>query len=170
MPDNVRGDPALTLGYPGGQHRMPITKASLGASGIDLSTLRAATGMVTLDPGFVNTAGCASAITYIDGEAGILCYRGYPIGQLAQHSTFLETSYLLIYGDLPTSEQLENFTELIRIHTLLHEDLKRFFDGFPHDAHPSRCCPARYPRCPPSTRTASTLSTTTKWRFPRCGC
>jgi citrate synthase len=68
-----------------------------------VSTLRVATGMVTLAPGFVNTAGCASAITYIDGEAGILCYRGYPIGQLAQHSTFLETSYLLIYGDLPTS-------------------------------------------------------------------
>jgi citrate synthase len=136
MPDNGRGDPALTLDYPGGEHRMSITRATLGASGIDLGTLRAATGMVTLDPGFVNTAGCTSAITYIDGEAGILRYRGYPIGQLAEHSTFLETSYLLIYGDLPTSDQLETFTEAIRIHTLLHEDLRRFFDGFPHDAHP----------------------------------
>jgi len=115
MPGNGRGDLAVTLGYPGGEHRMSITRATLGASRIDLGTLRAATGMVTLDPGFVNTAGCAPAITYIDGEAGILRYRGYPIGQLAEHSSFLETSYLLIYGDLPTSDQLENFTEAIRI-------------------------------------------------------
>jgi citrate synthase len=136
MADNDRGDLAVTLGYPGGEHRMSVTGAALGAPGIGLGTLRAATGMVTLDSGFVNTAGCTSAITYIDGDAGVLCYRGYPIGQLAEHSTFLETSYLLIYGDLPTSGQLENFTEGIRIHTLVHEDLKRFFDGFPHEAHP----------------------------------
>ncbi|PZS24188.1 MAG: citrate (Si)-synthase, partial [Pseudonocardiales bacterium] len=83
-----------------------------------------------------NTAGCTSAITYIDGDAGVLRYRGYPIGQLAEHSTFLETSYLLIYGDLPTSGQLASFTEAIRVHTLVHEDLRRFFDGFPHEAHP----------------------------------
>jgi citrate synthase len=136
MADNDRGDLAVTLGYPGGEHRMSVTGAALGAPGIGLGTLRAATGMVTLDSGFVNTAGCTSAITYIDGDAGVLCYRGYPIGQLAEHSTFLETSYLLIYGDLPTSGQLETFTEGIRIHTLVHEDLKRFFDGFPHEAHP----------------------------------
>jgi citrate synthase len=115
---------------------MSVTGATLGAAGIDLGTLRAATGMVTLDPGFANTAGCTSAITYIDGDAGVLRYRGYPIGQLAEHSTFLETSYLLIYGALPTTGQLDNFTEAIRIHTLVHEDLKRFFDGFPHEAHP----------------------------------
>jgi citrate synthase len=115
---------------------MSVTRATLGASGIDLGTLRANTGMVTLDPGFVNTAACTSEITYIDGDAGVLRYRGYPIGQLAEHSTFLETSYLLIYGNLPTSGQLEHFTELVRVHTLLHEDLKRFFDGFPRDAHP----------------------------------
>ncbi|MDQ5854767.1 MAG: citrate synthase [Actinomycetota bacterium] len=115
---------------------MSITRATQGTSGIDLGTLRANTGMVTLDPGFVNTAACTSEITYIDGDEGVLRYRGYPIGQLAEHSTFLETSYLLIYGELPTSGQLEHFTELIRIHTLLHEDLKRFFDGFPRDAHP----------------------------------
>ncbi len=133
---NSRDEQAVTLGYPGGQHRMSITKATQGASGISLGTLLANTGMVTLDPGFVNTATCTSEITYIDGDAGVLRYRGYPIGQLAEHSTFLETSYLLIYGDLPTSGQLENFTEAIRIHTLLHEDLRRFFDGFPRDAHP----------------------------------
>jgi citrate synthase len=115
---------------------MPIIKATQGVAGINLGTLRAATGMVTLDPGLVNTALCTSEITYIDGDAGVLRYRGYPIEVLAERSTFLETSYLLIYGDLPTSGQLENFTEAIRIHTLLHEDLKRFFDGFPRDAHP----------------------------------
>ncbi|PZS34767.1 MAG: citrate (Si)-synthase [Pseudonocardiales bacterium] len=115
---------------------MSITRAAQGASGINLGTLLADTGMVALDPGFVNTAGCRSQITYIDGDAGVLRYRGYPIEVLAQRSTFLETSYLLIYGDLPTSGQLDNFTDLIRVHTLLHEDLRRFFDGFPRDAHP----------------------------------
>jgi len=126
----------VTLGYPDGEHRMSITRAAQGASGINLGTLLADTRMVALDPGFVNTAGCTSRITYIDGEAGVLRYRGYPIEVLAQRSTFLETSYLLIYGDLPTSGQLDNFTDLIRVHTLLHEDLRRFFDGFPRDAHP----------------------------------
>ena len=130
------GEPAVTLGYPDGIHQMSITRAAQGASGINLGTLLADTGMVALDPGFVNTAGCTSQITYIDGDAGVLRYRGYPIEVLAQRSTFLETSYLLIYGDLPTSGQLENFTDLIRVHTLLHEDLRRFFDGFPRDAHP----------------------------------
>ncbi len=127
---------AVTLGYPDGEHQMSITRATQGASGINLGTLLADTGMVALDPGFVNTAGCRSQITYIDGEAGVLRYRGYPIEVLAQRSSFLETSYLLIYGDLPTSGQLDNFTDLIRVHTLLHEDLRRFFDGFPRDAHP----------------------------------
>ncbi len=115
---------------------MPIIGAALGAPAIDLSTLRAKTGMVTLDPGLVNTALCTSKITYIDGDAGVLRYRGYPIEVLAERSNFLETSYLLIHGDLPTAGQLERFTEEIRIHTLLHEDLRRFFDGFPRDAHP----------------------------------
>ena len=115
---------------------MPIVRPTFGAPAIDLSTLRAKTGMVSLDPGLVNTALCTSKITYIDGDAGVLRYRGYPIDVLAERSTFLETSYLLIYGDLPTSGQLEHFTDSIRIHTLLQEDLKRFFDGFPRDAHP----------------------------------
>ena len=132
----VSCEQAVRLGHAGGEHQFPIIRATQGAPAISLSTLRADTGMITLDPGFVNTAGCASEITYIDGDAGVLRYRGYPIEVLAERSTFLETSYLLIYGDLPTSGQLENFTDLIRIHTLLHEDLKRFFDGFPRDAHP----------------------------------
>ena len=133
---NGRRNKSVTLRYPGGEYEMPIAKSAEGAAGISLGTLLSRTGLVTLDPGFVNTAACSSGITYIDGDAGVLRYRGYPIDQLAEHSTFLETSYLLIYGELPTSDQLDVFTEKIRKHTLLHEDLKRFFDGFPRDAHP----------------------------------
>ncbi|MGH3851721.1 MAG: citrate/2-methylcitrate synthase, partial [Pseudonocardiaceae bacterium] len=133
---NGRRERSVLLSYPGGEHRMSITRGTEGAPGINLGPLLPRTGMVTLDAGFVNTASCSSEITYIDGEAGVLRYRGYPIDQLAEHSTFLECSYLLIYGELPTSGQLENFTDQIRKHTLLHEDLKRFFDGFPRDAHP----------------------------------
>src|SRR6202007_40525 len=88
------------------------------------------------DNGFVNTASTKSAITYIDGDAGILRYRGYPIEQLAEKSTFIEVSHLLINGELPNSEQLDAFTNQIQRHTMLHEDLKRFFDGFPRNAHP----------------------------------
>ena len=93
-------------------------------------------GYTTFDNGFVNTAACKSSITYIDGDAGILRYRGIPIDQLAEKSTFIEVSYLLIYGELPTTEQLAEFTGEIQLHTMLHEDLKRFFDGFPRNAHP----------------------------------
>jgi citrate synthase len=124
------------LHYPGGELEMPIIPATEGNAGIDSSKLLAKTGYVTLDTGFVNTGSCQSAITYIDGDAGILRYRGYPIEQLAQNSSFLETSYLLIYGELPTAEKLAEFDSSIRHHTLLHEDMKRFFDGFPRDAHP----------------------------------
>jgi len=132
----AENDTNPTLSYPGGEHKMSIAKATEGNDGIELGKLLAATGYTTLDPGFVNTASTTSAITYIDGEKGILRYRGYPIEQLAERSTFIEVSYLLIYGELPTSEQLEVFTDKIRRHTLLHEDLKRFFDGFPRNAHP----------------------------------
>ncbi|WP_241385753.1 citrate synthase [Rhodococcus sp. CH91] len=132
----AENDTNPTLSYPGGEHTMSIAKATEGNDGIELGKLLAATGYTTLDPGFVNTASTKSAITYIDGEQGILRYRGYPIEQLAEKSTFIEVSYLLIYGELPTTEQLEVFTDKIRRHTLLHEDLKRFFDGFPRNAHP----------------------------------
>jgi citrate synthase len=114
----------------------PIHPATEGASATDISKLLAKTGLVTFDLGFANTASCASEITYIDGDAGILRYRGYPIEQLAEHSTFLEVSYLLIRGELPTTDQLAEFESNIRRHTLLHEDMKRFFEGFPADAHP----------------------------------
>jgi citrate synthase len=116
--------------------RLPWVPPPGGRDGFDTSKLLARTGRVALDVGFVNTASCTSAITFIDGDAGILRYRGYPIDQLAEHSTFLEVSYLLIHGELPTAEQLERFDGSIRRHTLLHEDLKQFFNGFPRDAHP----------------------------------
>jgi citrate synthase len=115
---------------------LPLVKATEGSDGIDTSKLLATTGQVALDIGFVNTAACTSAITYIDGDAGILRYRGYPIDQLAEKSNFLEVTYLLIYGELPTADQLAEFDSKIRRHTLLHEDLKQFFNGFPRDAHP----------------------------------
>jgi citrate synthase len=124
------------LQHDGGELTLKGVQATEGTDAFDIGPLLKQTGHVTLDPGFVNTAACRSAITYIDGDAGILRYRGYPIEELAEHSTFLEVSYLLIYGELPTAPQLEDFTRRISRHTLLHEDLKNFFDGFPRDAHP----------------------------------
>ncbi|MFF5234431.1 citrate synthase [Dactylosporangium sp. NPDC000521] len=122
--------------YPDGELDLPARKATEGPEGLEISKLLKETGQVTLDTGFVNTASCVSSITYIDGDAGILRYRGYPIEQLAERSTFLESSYLLIHGELPTPAQLEEFTGRIQHHTLLHEEMRRFFDGFPRDAHP----------------------------------
>ncbi|GAB3112999.1 citrate synthase [Janibacter alkaliphilus] len=113
-----------------------VVEASEGNDGYDISSLLKETGNVTFDTGFVNTAVCRSDITYIDGGAGILRYRGYPIDQLAGQSTFVEVAYLLIYGELPTADQLGEFEERIKRHTMLHEDLKAFFNGFPRDAHP----------------------------------
>jgi len=125
-----------TLSTPGGQAEFPIREAVAGPSSLDISALTRSTGMTTLDYGFVNTAATRSAITYIDGNAGILRYRGYPIEQLAASSTYLEVAWLLIYGELPSASELAEFDERIRRHTLLHEDLKRFFSALPHTAHP----------------------------------
>ena len=124
------------LVHPNGELLLGEVPATVGASGYDVSALLKETGHITLDHGFMNTASCESAITYIDGDNGILRYRGYPIEQLAEKSTFLETSYLLIYGHLPSPGELSKFTEDIGMHTMVHEDLRRFFDGFPRDAHP----------------------------------
>ncbi len=115
---------------------LPVLHGTEGAASIDISTLTRQTGLTSLDYGFVNTASTKSAITYIDGDAGILRYRGYPIEQLAAHSSYLEVAWLLIYGELPTAAELAEFDERIRRHTLLHEDLKRFFSALPHTAHP----------------------------------
>jgi citrate synthase len=126
----------ISLNYNGGQLNLGEVPATVGSSGLLINSLLKDTGHVTLDYGFMNTASCTSGITYIDGDAGILRYRGYPIDQLAENSTFLETSYLLIYGQLPTAAQLSEFEGHIMNHTMVHEDLRRFFDGFPRDAHP----------------------------------
>ncbi len=127
---------AVKLETPSGTIELPAVQGTEAPGGLDISKLLSTTGQVTVDPGFVNTASCQSAITYIDGDAGILRYRGYPIEQLAEHSSFLETSYLLVYGELPSAAELETFEHKIREHTLLHEDFKAFFNGFPRDAHP----------------------------------
>jgi citrate synthase len=137
MPEASSGNGKVALRYgEGAALDLPVKPATEGSAGIEVTKLLSTTGMVTLDPGFVNTAACSSQITYIDGDAGILRYRGYPIEQLAEKASFLEVSYLLIHGELPTEAQLADFTKQITKHTLLDEDLKRFFDGFPRDAHP----------------------------------
>ena len=132
----VPGPQMATLTYPGGTAQFPILGSTDGPSSIDIATLTKQTGFTTFDSGFVNTAATKSAITYIDGEQGILRYRGYPIEQIAQNSSFLETAWLLIYGELPSESELSAFDTRIRRHTLLHEDLRRFFDALPHNAHP----------------------------------
>ena len=121
---------------------LPILTGTEGERAIDIGKLRAQTGLVTFDPGYANTGACRSAITFIDGEAGVLRYRGYPIEELASRSSFLEVAYLLIYGELPTRAQIEAFCESIRRHTMLHEDFKRFYSALPKDAHPMAACSA----------------------------
>ncbi|HEX3898235.1 MAG TPA: citrate/2-methylcitrate synthase, partial [Mycobacteriales bacterium] len=124
------------LNYPGGALPLDAVDGTEAPAGLAIGSLLGTTGRVTFDPGFGNTASCKSAITFIDGDAGILRYRGYPIDELAKSSTFLESAYLLIYGELPTASELEAFQDRIAKHTLLHEDLRNFFSGFRHDAHP----------------------------------
>ncbi|MCU7808144.1 MAG: citrate synthase [Candidatus Thiodiazotropha sp. (ex Semelilucina semeliformis)] len=113
-----------------------VISGTQGPHAVDVRKLYRDTGVLTYDPGFMSTASCESRITYIDGEAGILEYRGYPIEQLAEQSTYLEVAYLLLYGDLPSRTQLQKFEQLIVYHTMLNETLKNFYDGFHHDAHP----------------------------------
>jgi citrate synthase len=115
---------------------LPIVRGTDGDDGIDIGRLRGETGLVTYDPGYGNTGACTSAVTFLDGEEGVLRYRGYPIEQLAEHSTFLEVAYLLIWGELPTQEQLTRFTNEVTHHTLIREEMRHFFDSFPADAHP----------------------------------
>ncbi|WP_461033656.1 citrate synthase [Streptomyces mayteni] len=129
-------DDAVFVRYGTEEYRYPLVESTVGDRGFDIGKLRAQTGLVTLDSGFGNTSTCKSEITYLDGEQGILRYRGYPIEQIAERGSFLETSYLLINGELPTVDELAAFRGEITRHTMLHEDVKRFFDGFPTDAHP----------------------------------
>lgn len=120
----------------GKKFEFPVITGTEGEKAIDISKLRDETGYVTLDTGYKNTGATKSAITFLDGEAGILKYRGYPIEQIAEKSTFIEVAYLLIYGELPTKTELDNFNHEISRHTLIHEDMKKFFDGYPSKAHP----------------------------------
>lgn len=115
---------------------LPVLEASLGNDVIDIRALTKHTGLFSFDPGFVSTASCESKITYIDGEEGLLYYRGYPIQQLAEKSDYLEVCYLLIYGELPNAEQKKEFTDIVSHHTMVHEQLTWFFRGFRRDAHP----------------------------------
>jgi citrate synthase len=120
----------------GKEYELPIVSGSEGEVGVDVSTLRADSRAITLDQGYGNTGSCQSAITYIDGDQGILRYRGYPIEQIAGKASFSEVAYLLIYGDLPTRAQLDKFRYQLRMHTMIHEDMKKFFEGFSSSAHP----------------------------------
>jgi citrate synthase len=129
-------DNSVVLSYHGDEYEYPVVDATVGNAGFDISKLLSQTGLTTLDNGFGNTAACKSAITYIDGDKGILRYRGYPIEQIAEQGTFLETAHLLIKGELPTAGDLSAFQRDVSQHTLLHEDVKRFYQGFPRDAHP----------------------------------
>ncbi|HIG01793.1 MAG TPA: citrate synthase [Myxococcales bacterium] len=122
--------------------QLPVITGSEGERAIDISRLRAETGCITLDPGYANTGSCQSAITFIDGEKGILRYRGIPIEELAEKSNFLEVSYLLMYGKLPDAGQLDYFTGSITHHTMLHEDFRKFYASLPKDAHPMAACSA----------------------------
>ena len=115
---------------------LPLVVGTENERGLDISKLRAETGCITLDEGYMNTGATASAITYLDGEAGVLRYRGYPVEELAAKSDFVEVAYLLIYGELPTRSQLEEFSAMIRRHTMIHEAMRSFYSGFPRDAHP----------------------------------
>jgi len=118
------------------QTHLPVRSGSIGPDVIDVSKLYRDTGCFTYDPGFTSTANCSSRITYIDGDVGVLLYRGYPIEQLAKKSTFLEVCYLLLNGELPTKTQYDNFRNIVTRHTMVHEQMTRFFTGFRRDAHP----------------------------------
>ena len=115
---------------------LPVVVGTEGEHGIDIGKLRAATGAITLDEGFVNTGSTTSAITYLDGENGVLRYRGYPIEVLAEKCDFVEVAYLLIFGELPTAAQLDEFRSSLARHSMIHEEMRSFYDGFPRDAHP----------------------------------
>jgi len=124
------------LTYGGKEYEFPVIEGTENEKAIDIAKLRAQTGLITLDPGFKNTGSTTSSITYLDGENGILKYRGYDIDELAEKSSFLEVAYLLIYGELPTQAEFEKFSSKITTHTLVHEDIKKILDGFPSNSHP----------------------------------
>ena len=117
----------------GKTYKLPIIEGTEGEKAIDISSLRRDTGYITLDPAFANTGACCSEITYIDGEKGIIRYRGIPLEDLAGKVTFIQTAYLLIHGEMPSAEKLKNFSQMLNKYSLLHEDMRHFFDGFPKE-------------------------------------
>ncbi len=129
-------DETVKLEFEGKVYELPVVMGSEGERAIDIGKLRELSGLITLDPGYKNTGSCESEICFIDGEQGILSYRGYPIEELAERSSFLEVAYLLIKGELPSKQEYDDWLEALRLHTMLHEDVKRLFDSFPKDAHP----------------------------------
>ncbi len=135
-PSPSSGPASAELRYPGGSVSLPIHTGSENERAVDISSLRRQTGLITLDPGYVNTGSCTSAITFIDGDAGILRHRGYDIEDLAEHCVFLEVAYLLIHGHLPNRAEWQNFSSLMNRHSMLHEDMINFFKAYPEQAHP----------------------------------
>ena len=125
-----------TLLLKGKEYELPVLEGTEGETAIDITSLRTQSGAITFDPGYANTGSCASAITFIDGEKGILRYRGYPIEDLARNATFVQVCYLLLYGHLPEPSELRAFDDTLTRHSLIHEDMKKFFEGFPPSAHP----------------------------------
>ena len=138
------------------QTHLPVRSGSIGPDVIDVGRLYRDTGCFTYDPGFTSTANCSSRITYIDGDKGVLLYRGYPIEQLAQKSNFLEVCYLLLHGELPNKTQYENFRTIVTRHTMVHEQMTRFFTGFRRDAHPMAVMCGSVGALAPSTTTSPT--------------
>lgn len=136
MKNKVENKGAAQLTINGKTYDLPVLAGSVGPDVIDIRTLYRDAGVFTYDPGFTSTASCESQITYIDGDEGVLLYRGYPIDQLADNASFIETAYLLLHGDLPTKDELHSFDWTIRRHTMLHDQFDQFFRGFRRDAHP----------------------------------
>ena len=132
----------VKLIYQGKTYEFPVLEGTCGEKAIDISTLRNTTGLITFDTGYMSTGSCQSQITYLDGEKGVLLYRGYPIEQIAEKSSFIETACLLIYGELPTREQLDYFQYHLVHHSMVHESIKNLYDGFPNNPHPMAVCSA----------------------------
>ena len=152
-------DKQATLDLGGQTQEFPVLQGSVGPDVVDIRKLYGTTGKFTYDPGYKSTASCESALTYIDGEEGILLHRGYPIGQLAENSSFMEVSYLLLNGELPQQSELDDFTYTITRHTMLHDQLRQFYQGFRRDAHPMAIMCGVSARCQRSTMTAPTFRT-----------
>jgi len=154
----------------GKSYELPTVIGSEGERAIDIATLRKETGLITLDPGFVNTGSCKSAITFMDGAKGILRHRGIPIEQLCEHSSFVETAYLLINDALPTRKELHDFSTMLNDHSLVHEDMRGFFEKFPMRAHPMGVLSAMINALRPFTRNCRTEARKKRLTSPLPGC